>query len=476
MSLFDVPEFPEIPASRLEKARVLLHRRLGSKVLLGADEVEPYRSDDSRIVGPAPVGVVLCETSEDLRTALAIALESEVPITPRAGGSGRTGGAVPAQGGLVLATERLNRILDLDEREGTVLVEPGVLLADLHGAVEEKGWFYPPDPNSADLCRLAGNVAENAAGPRAFKYGPTGNYVLGLDAYLMGGEALFVGRRTRKGVTGYDLTSLLVGSEGTLAAFGSLLLRLVPKPERVMTLLATFPTMSSASDAVSAILAARETPRCLEFLDPKTLEVMRAAGHGFAPSAQALLLVEVDGSEAEVERSAEVVGNACDASGALEVTVAASDSARKRLWESRKSMSYAVRTRARHKVSEDVVVPRRALGALLDSVVALGERHRIDALSYGHAGDGNLHVNFLWNEEDEVPRVEAAIVDLFRRTIELGGTLSGEHGIGLVKAPYLSLEQPPDLVLLGRRLKATFDPKNLLNPGKIFASPRHTGC
>ncbi len=476
MSLFEVPDLPELSAARLEKARILLHRRLGSKVLFGDESVEAYRSDDSRIVGPPPPAVVLCESGDDLREALAIALESEVPITPRAGGSGRTGGAVPAQGGIVLATDRLNRLLELDEEEGTVLVDPGVKLAALHQAVEERGWFYPPDPNSADVCCLAGNVAENAAGPRAFKYGATGNYVLGLDAYVMGGERLFVGRRTKKGVTGYDLTSLLVGSEGTLAAFGPILLRVIPKPERVMTLLATFPSMASASNAVGGILATRCVPRCLEFLDPKTLEVMRAAGHGFRADASALLLIEVDGPEMVVERSAEVVGNACDAAGALEVSVAASDAARKKLWESRKSMSYAVRARARHKVSEDVVVPRRSLGALLETVVELGRRHAIDALSYGHAGDGNLHVNFLWNDDDDVPRVEAAIVELFRKTIELGGTLSGEHGIGLVKAPYLTLEQSNALIDLGRRVKDSFDPKNLLNPGKIFASPRHSSC
>ncbi len=474
--MFDLPQIPLPSQSQLDRALVLLGARLGSRVLLGASETAAYQSDDSLIEGRLPIAVVLAESTEDIRVALAIADETGVPITPRAGGSGRTGGAVPVAGGIVLATHGLKRILDIDVREGRALVEPGVILDDLHWAVEAEGWFYPPDPNSSAMCCLAGNVAENAAGPRAFKYGVTRDYVLGLEALLPGGRSFFAGRRTKKGVTGYDVLGLLVGSEGTLAAFGNITLRLIPKPEQVLTLLALFVDMHAAADAVQKIVAERLTPRCLEFLDRKTLEVMRQAGNALRADAGALLIIEVDGAEAECDRQAELVGNAADSAGALEVVVASSGVARQKLWAARKQMSHAVRSQARHKLSEDVVVPRQKLNALLQEVEAIGERQRIDALSYGHAGDGNLHVNFLWNDEDEVPRVQEAIRQLFVATVALGGTLSGEHGIGLTKAAYLGLEQSPPLIELERGLKDVFDPHGILNPGKIFPKRGHGAC
>jgi glycolate oxidase len=272
------------------------------------------------------------------------------------------------------------------------------------------------------------------------------------------------------------VTSLLVGSEGTLAAFGAITLALIPKPVAVMTLCALFPGFQAATDAVGAILRAGVLPRCLEFLDRKTLNVMRTSGVGLDETAGALLLIEVDGGEDETTRQAELVGNACTSAGAASVVVAQSETQRAKLWASRKQMSVAVRTRAKHKLSEDVVVPRTQLGTLVESVERLGDQHRIDALCYGHAGDGNLHVNFLWNDAEEKQRVDQAILELFRTTIALGGTLSGEHGIGLTKAPYLGLEQPPALIELELGLKATFDPRGVMNPGKIFPARGHGSC
>jgi glycolate oxidase len=370
----------------------------------------------------------------------------------------------------------MDSIVEIDRAEGTAVVQPGVILEDLHHAVESEGWFYPPDPNSAAMCCLAGNVAENAAGPRALKYGATRDYVLGVETIAPGGERFFSGRRTKKGVTGYDTTALLVGSEGTLAAFSDITVRLVPRPEQVMTLLCLFSGMSAASRAVASIVSARLSPRCIEFLDEKTLLVMKKSGHSFGPDARALLLIEVDGSEASCETQAGLIGNLCDEVGAISVLVAQSDSQRASLWTARKNMSHAVRERARHKLSEDVVVPRTRLDKLLEYVDAIEESYGVDALCYGHAGDGNLHVNFLWNDDDEKARVDQAIKGLFEATIALGGTLSGEHGIGLTKAPYLSLEQPPPLVALQKRLKAAFDPHGIMNPGKIFAPPGHGTC
>lgn len=466
----------KLPPKAAEQALVRLSRDLGSKVITEAELCEAYATDDTGILGPGVTAVVRAEKVEDIVCALKIADELRIPITPRAGGSGRTGGAVPIEGGIVLCTRQMDAIVDIDRAEGTAVVQPGVILEALHHAVEEEGWFYPPDPNSAAMCCLAGNVAENAAGPRAFKYGCTRDYVLGIDTVAPGGARFFSGRRTKKGVTGYDTTALLVGSEGTLAAFSDITLRLIPRPDQVMTLLCLFSTMAAASRAVAGIIAARLTPRCIEFLDEKTLQVMKTSGHSFGSDAHALLLIEVDGSEASCEAQSELIGNLCDEAGAVSVLVAQSGSQRTSLWAARKNMSHAVRARARYKLSEDVVVPRTRLEELLQYVNAIEELHGVDALSYGHAGDGNLHVNFLWNDDDEKMRVDRAIEGLFRATIDLGGTLSGEHGIGLTKAPYLSLEQPPPLVALQKRLKTAFDPHGIMNPGKIFAAEGHGTC
>ncbi len=475
--MFAVPHLPTPSPSARDKARRLLEQRLGpSKVLLGEESCATYVTDESLVNGPTPDAVVLASSTEDIAVALAVALEAEVPITPRAGGSGRTGGAVPIAGGIVLSTLGMDTIKDIDRAEGVAVVAPGTNLAALHAAVEAEGWFYPPDPNSASMCCIAGNVAENAGGPRAFKYGVTRDFVLGFETLLIGGQRFFAGRRTKKGVTGYDVAGLLIGSEGTLGVFGDVTLRLVPLPEQIMTLLVLFAEQADAGRAVEAMTERRIVPRCLEFLDETTLEVMREAGNSIDPRAKSLLLVEVDGLESECERQAERVAEACEAARALDLLVAQSASQRERLWAARREMSHAVRKRARHKVSEDVVVPRRRLGELLARVRVLGERHEVQALSYGHAGDGNLHVNFLWDTPEEAPRVERAVEELFRATIELGGTLSGEHGIGLVKAPYLPLEQPSELIELQRQLKTVFDPRGLLNPGKIFPRPSHGPC
>lgn len=444
-------------------------------MLTHAEQMRAYETDDTGITGAPLLAVVRAESADDIEKAVQIAHETGVPITPRAGGSGRTGGAVPIFGGIVLCTRALSKIVDIDTKEGVAVVGPGVILEDLHAAVEAEGWFYPPDPNSAALCCLAGNVAENAAGPRAFKYGATRDYVLGLEAIGPTGR-FFSGRRTKKGVTGYDTTALLVGSEGTLAAFADITLRLIPRPDSIMTILGLFPEMSAASSAVSRIIAARLVPRCLEFLDEKTLSIIRSAGNPLDQRARALLLIEVDGGEPECERQAELVGNLCDEAGALSVLVAQSAAQRDSLWNARKSMSHAVRGRARYKLSEDVVVPRTKLGQLLHYVDSIEERFQIDALAYGHAGDGNLHVNFLWNDDDEKVRVDEAIEGLFRETIALGGTLSGEHGIGLLKAPFLPLEQSDAQIALQERLKAAFDPRGVMNPGKIFPARGHGGC
>jgi len=458
------------------RAARLLEAKLGpSKVLSEGSGLDQYVTDDSGLAGLVPDAVVLADKPEDILQTLAIAQETGVPVTPRGAGTGRTGGATPVAGGIVLALTGMRQILEIDRDEGLAVVEPGVVLADLQRAVESEGWFYPPDPNSAATCVIGGNVAENAAGPRALKYGPTRDYVLGMDAYLMGGRSLKVGRRTRKGVTGYDVSALLVGSEGTLAVVDKIVLRLVPKPEHVMTFSLQFARLEAAVAAVTRLVAMGCVPRCAELLDAATLEVMRQAGNPTASGAKAMLLLEVDGSEAACEAQAEQLAACAEQVGALEVLVAQSENQRSKLWDARRQMSYAVRRTARHKISEDVVVPRQRLAELLAGVERVGETHGVRALSYGHAGDGNMHVNFFWDDEAEKRRVDAAVGDLFRLTVSLQGTLSGEHGIGALKAPYLPLEQHADLIALQRDIKRVFDPSGLLNPGKIFPTT-HRAC
>ncbi len=462
-------DIPRSSASARDKALRLLEARLGSsKVLTSSEACERFSRDESEAEGVVPDAVVLASSSDDIAVALSVAAEAEVPITPRAGGTGRSGGAIPVAGGIVLATLGMSAIKEIDRREGIAVVEPGVVLADLHHAVEAEGWFYPPDPNSMKSCAIGGNVAENSGGPRAVKYGVTGEYVLGIEALLVGGERLFSGRRTRKGVTGYDVTSLLVGSEGTLAVFGEVTVKLVPKPEAVVTLLVTFLDVGVAANSAQRLTAERLLPRCVELLDGVTLEALRRSGSPIDPRAGALLLVEVDGGATEVDAAARRVADLCDEMGAIEVLSAGEPAQRDRLWAARREMSHALRQLARHKLAQDVVVPRQRVVKLLERVQTCAGQAGLRYATYGHVADGTLHVNFFWDREDELPRVEQAVDALCRGVIQLGGSLSAEHGIGVLRAPYLPLEQSSRLIALQRDLKRVFDPHGLLNPGKIF--------
>jgi glycolate oxidase len=434
-----------------------------------------YGTDDSDVGGRVPDAVVVAESAADVAATLSIADACDVPVTPRAGGTGRTGGAVPLAGGIVLATHALARIKEIDRANLVAVVEPGVITGELHAAVEQEGLFYAPDPNSLDCCRIGGNLAENAGGPRAFRYGVTRDWVLGLEACLVGGRTVRTGKRTVKGVTGYDVTALLVGSEGTLAVFTEATLRLVPKPPSVATELALFSNVRDAANAVGSVIAAGIVPRCMEMLDSATLDAVRGAGVAIDARAGAMLLVEVDGESSEtlLYRAGEAL-SACP--GCLEVLVAHDGVQRDRLWAARRMLSKATRKLARHKLSEDVVVPRTRMADLLARADDIGRATAVRHLAYGHAGDGNLHVNFLWDDDSERPEVDRAIGLLMRATVDLGGTLSGEHGIGVSKAPYLALEQSPELIGLQRDIKRAFDPKELLNPGKIFPAGGHREC
>jgi glycolate oxidase len=471
------PPFPRPSQATVDKLRLTLSRTLGdSKVVTDADALLRYAGDESEQDPVTPDAVVLASSADDIQKALEVAAELEVPITPRAAGSGKSGGAVPVCGGIALCTLGMSDIKEIDTREHLAVVEPGLILGDLFDAVEAEGLFYPPDPNSHASCALGGNIAENAAGPRAFKYGVTRDYVLGLEVITAEGTRLSTGRRTKKGVTGYDLTALLVGSEGTLAVTTEATLRLIRKPEKVVTLLGLFSDVAASAGAVSAIVAAGLVPRCLELLDEACLSAMRAEGVGIDDRAGALLLIEVDGDTQACERAMEQVGECAVNAAAVDVLVAQDGAQRSKLWAVRRELSNVVRGLARNKIAEDVVVPRSRMTDLVNEVMRISDRVGVRMLNYGHAGDGNLHVNMLWDDDEEIPKVEQGLVQLFEAVIGMGGTLSGEHGIGTSKSAFLPLEQSAELIGIQRRIKELFDPKGVLNPGKIFPRKGHGAC
>jgi glycolate oxidase len=454
----------------IDPALIELERSLGSgRVITDPDLLAAYASDESEVAPHLPQAAIRVQDEREVAAALKICSAHGVPVTPRAGGTGRTGGAVPLAGGVVLAFEHMRAIKGIEEDNLIAVVEPGVITGELHAAVEERGLFYPPDPNSLASCTLAGNVAENAGGPRALRYGCTRDYVLGMRVVTADGTQLALGKRTPKGVTGYDLTSLLVGSEGTLAITTEITLKLLPKPEAIGTLLAFLPDLDAAGSAVSAVLRRGLLPRCMELLDEATLAIVRGSSSLPIPDGtRALLLVELDGEQAALEGQLERAGNILHEAGASEVLMARHSGERAQLWAARRELSRALRASAPFKLAEDVVVPRSKIPALIAICQGISERFGVQMPSYGHAGDGNLHVNFLWADPDHAARVQEAIGAVFEAVVSLGGTLSGEHGIGVLKAKYLPLEQSAELIALQERVKATFDPKGILNPGKIF--------
>jgi glycolate oxidase len=462
-----------------ERALRELSTQLGSdQIITDSDVLQSYARDESETEPSPPEAVIRVRSSAQVVSVMQAASNHGAFVTPRAGGTGRTGGAVPVRGGILLAFEAMNQIEEVHRADLVTVVQPGVVLKTLHDTVEAEGLFYGPDPNSLSTCALGGNLAENAGGPRAFKYGVTRDWALGLEVVTADGTLLNLGKRTIKGVTGYDLAALVVGSEGTLAVITKATLKLIPLPERVVTLLALLPDVRAAGDAVSLLLARGVVPRCLELMDAYTLNLVRGSvAFSIPASAGAALLIELDGPELLCDALLEISGNAMLEAGALDVAVARHGGDRERLWAARRELSHALRRSSRFKLAEDVVVPRSQIPALLEACARLSATHKVPMPTYGHAGDGNLHVNFLWSDPEEEPRVHAAIEALFREVVRLGGTLSGEHGIGVLKAPYLGIEQSPELIAFQQRVKATFDPKGILNPGKIFPSEvTHRAC
>lgn len=428
-----------------------------------------YGFDASGLEGRAGM-VAWPRNAGDIAKLLRHASRNRMSVVPRGAGTGMTAGAVPAEGAIVLSFEKMDGILEMDAENLNVLVEPGLINGVLQRDLAPRGYFYPPDPASLDFCTLGGNVAENAGGPRALKYGVTRDYVMQLEAVLPSGEVITTGVRTHKGVVGYDLTRLLVGSEGTLAVVSKIRLKVLPMPEAVATLIAFFTDVEVAGRAVSGIIAARIIPRTLEFMDREAV----AAVENFRPAglpadAEAVLLIELDGHPRAIEEEAEKVVSICEALGA-DVQAAGDEEARDRLWESRRAVSPALHHLGLKKINEDIVVPRSSLPAMLAFLRELSERSGIKIVNFGHAGDGNIHVNIMppRDDPDALGRAEGLVGEMFGKVLELGGTISGEHGIGLTKAGYIGMEIKEEELGLMQGIKRLFDPNNVLNPGKIF--------
>jgi len=447
--------------------------------IVGADYV---RSDDESLARygtdalkrghPADL-VVLPANTQEVAAVVRVCATQRLPIVPRGAGTGYTGGAVPTSGGVVLSLERMNRILEIDEANLIAVVEPNVVTGDLQDAVEKVGLFYPPDPASLRQSVIGGNVAECAGGPRAFKYGTTKQYVLGLEAVLPTGEIVETGGKVVKNVVGYDLTHLLVGSEGTLAIITRVILRLIPKPPVQQTLRATFPTIEAAVEGVAAIIRARVAPAAVELIDGQSLEAVARylQVRSLAPEGTAaILLIEVDGAPAAVEAEASRVEAALNAAGATEILRARTADERHELWRVRRELSLSLKMVAGLKFNHDVVVPKGRIPALFVLVKRIEADYRLRIPCFGHAGDGNIHVNIMVDPDDadEIRRAHEAERVLFSGVVALEGSISGEHGIGFAKAPFIGLELSDEEIALMKRVKAAFDPHNLLNPGKMF--------
>jgi glycolate oxidase len=421
-----------------------------------------------------PEAVVRAVEVEQIARVLAAASEHRVPVVPRGAGSGQSGGSLPVDGGLVLNLAGMDRILKIDPADQVAVVQPGVITADLQRAAEARGLFYPPDPASVEFCTVGGNAAENSGGLRAVKYGVTRDYVLALQAVLPDGRVLRTGRSTMKTVVGYDLTRLLVGSEGTLAVLTELTLRLLPKPEAKATVSALFNELETAAQAVQAVLMSGITPAALEFIDSQSLGAVNAhAGLALPPEAEAMVLIDVDGAPEVVAGQARRLARVLEESGGRQVRLALDPTEAAELWRARRSMGPAMYNLAPDKLNEDVVVPLGRLAQTIRAIHAIGEKRGVLIPTFGHAGDGNLHVNVMYDASDAQQNRQAheAVTDVFAQVLKVGGSLSGEHGVGNAKLGYVGAELDPVAMELMRGIKRLFDPAGILNPHKAVPTP-----
>jgi D-lactate dehydrogenase len=430
----------------------------------------PYGYDNSRLQA-TPQAVLFATRHEQVCDIVRFCHDQQLPLVTRGMGTGTTGATVPQRDGVVLSLERMNRLVAVDADNRMAIAEPGVTNKALQTALADEHFFWPPDPTSAAVCTIGGNLAYNSAGPRAVKYGTPRENTLGLRAVTGTGETIHTGVKTTKGVVGYDLTRLLIGSEGTLAVITEATLKLTPAPQSKRTLQANYRDIHAAAKAVSAIMRQPVTPCALEFMDGTAINMVRNFSDlHLSSDVGALLMIEVDGSEENIEAEAAAVAEAARVDGMLEIHTASNAEEVARLWKTRKALSPALRNIAPKKINEDVVVPVSRIPDLIDGLEQLAAKHAITIVNFGHAGNGNIHVNLLLDPDDpaQLAAGEACLADVFKLVLGLDGSLSGEHGIGVVKRAFVPQEIDPVSLRLMQAVKAQFDPRNILNPGIIF--------
>ncbi len=452
----------------IEKLRQLVGE---TNVLASDTQRHVHAYDATPLLHEHPLAVVHPRNEEDVHNLLVFANEAEIGIVPRGSGTGLSGGAVPSRESIVLRFHHWNQILEIDEENLTAWVQPGVITAHLHKAVEARGLFYPPDPGSMKICTIGGNVAENSGGLRGLKYGVTANYVMGVEGFLPTGQPICTGNKCVKDVAGYNIKQLLVGSEGTLAVFTRILLKLIPRPQSSRTLLALFDSMEAAASTVSEIIAYPIIPVTLEFLDRVTIQCVEDFAHiGLPRDVESLLLIESDGHPAVVEEEITAMEEIARRQGARALHIAADTAEAEQLKTARRAAFSALARMRPTTILEDVTVPRSALPEMVAAVQEIARKHHVLIGVFGHAGDGNLHPTVLCDERnrEEMQRVEKALEAIFETAVQLGGTLTGEHGIGLAKRPFFERLTDAGALELMRHIRRVVDPKRILNPDKIL--------
>lgn len=443
---------------------------VGRERVLSAIEDRICYSYDGTKQKALPDIVVRPNDTTDISNTLKIANKYEVPVYARGAGTGLTGGAVPLMGGIVFDLKSMNRIIEICPEDFIATVEPGVVTKHFQDEVSKYGLFYPPDPSSAAFSTIGGNVAECAGGITGLKYGVTRDYVLALEIVLPDGSVINTGRKTLRSVTGYDLTRLFIGSEGTLGVFTKITVKLIPKPEKIDTLAAYFSDRDDAIDAADLIIDNNILPRTLEFMDQMTLSAVRGYGEAsIDEDVKALLLIDIDGTEESISHELPVVERACKEKKAFATKVAETSKEREAIWAVRRSISPALYNIAPHKINEDICVPRSKIKEILQKVDQINEHQTIYIANFGHIGDGNIHVNIMYNDDPgQVELAESIVNKIMKEVVASGGTISGEHGIGNKKSQFMELEIPPKELAIMKRFKSFFDPKGIMNPGKMF--------
>ena len=437
-------------------------------IVTNQDEVGTYSKDASGLSYPPELVIRVQETAQ-IQRLLRLANEYKFPVIPRGGGSGLAGGCLPVLGGVVLSLEKLNRIISVDTQNLIAEVQPGTITKDLRDAVQQKKLFFPPDPAGMDQSTIGGNAATNAGGPSCVKYGTTKDYILGLEAVLPSGRMINTGTRTRKGVVGYDLTQLLVGSEGTLGIITGLILKLIPYPASVSAVAAVFSDLPAAMQAVTQILNRGHLPSAIEFLDAKCLLLVKDILPFQVPGKKStLLIIEVDGDPAQTKRDIKTIGKILKEVGATHLLPAFNEKEREDIWNVRRQVSLRIHDNYALYIPEDVAVPIGKIPALVAELPKLEAEYGFEIYAFGHAGDGNIHLNITAQNRDNMNRVEMGVKAILARVIQMGGTISGEHGIGQAKKRYLSMELSAESIRLQTEIKKVFDPNMILNPGKIF--------